>query len=268
MRGYVCFIFSFLGIFHRSCGSRGDPPEGIQSVHSVPQWVSSNRTGSFLGIATRIQADFGSASDVVDLVTHEVQYQSGSSLPAGKAWALAIPVLGGLGLACAVVILSWLSSRMSSPETVTLVKHVDAQKPLMIRWFSLVFLQALVITILQVMVGAFVGSLSLLADCIHGAMDAISYSVGTSVEIVKSQDRGGCCGPKRLDLLGAFANLTTLLVTSIWVSVEAFEEHSIMIWLGSKCMSAGAFPALGHWKACLCKAQARPRIGSRVLRWE
>lgn len=219
---------------------------GIWPTRAVEPPAASGAERSFLVIAAE---HIKSAADSL----HDLRHQGASDLPAGKSWGLATAVLLALGLACCIIASSWVISKRNGsikgnleeggqtlvcgacegrekPEKQLIrgqfnkaIKGPQANKPMMVEWFSLVFLQAFMITGIQVLVGVATGSLSLLADTIHGAMDAISYSVGTSVEISKS-GKTGCCNPKGLDLLGACSNLATLLITSVWVSLEAFGE--------------------------------------------
>lgn len=119
------------------------------------------------------------------------------------------------------------------------------------------------ITVAQVAGGLISGSLSLLADAAHNGSDAASLGVSYGARRISGRpaDRRRTFGYERAELIGAFINLVTLFVISLYLvyaavnrflnpsEVEgtvmlivggiAFVEDAISVWLLSKDLKSG-----------------------------
>ena len=119
------------------------------------------------------------------------------------------------------------------------------------------------ITVAQVVGGIISGSLSLLADAAHNGSDAASLGISYGARRVSERpaDRRRTFGYERAELIGAFINLVTLFVISLYLvyaavnrflnpsEVEgmtmlivggiAFVEDALSVWLLSKDLKSG-----------------------------
>ena len=119
------------------------------------------------------------------------------------------------------------------------------------------------ITVAQVVGGLISGSLSLLADAAHNGSDAASLGISYGARKVSERpaDRRRTFGYERAELIGAFINLVTLFVISLYLvyaavnrflnpgEVEgtvmlivggiAFVEDALSVWLLSKDLKSG-----------------------------
>ena len=119
------------------------------------------------------------------------------------------------------------------------------------------------ITVAQVVGGLLSGSLSLLADAAHNGSDAASLGISYGARKVSERpaDRRRTFGYERAELIGAFINLVTLFIISLYLvyaavqrfmnpqEVEgmtmlivggiAFVEDALSVWLLSKDLKSG-----------------------------
>ena len=119
------------------------------------------------------------------------------------------------------------------------------------------------ITVAQVVGGVISGSLSLLADAAHNGSDAASLGISYAARKVAERpaDRRRTFGYERAELIGAFINLVTLFIISLYLTYSAiqrflnpqevegmtmlivggiaFVEDAISVWLLSKDLKSG-----------------------------
>lgn len=101
------------------------------------------------------------------------------------------------------------------------------------RWLGLLFAETLALLLLQIMLGWSSGSLSLIADAPHSAIDVVTYGLAYWAEHAKLRLKSGqapvanwqCCrrncSPKLLDAASAGLGLGALLVATAFVAREA-----------------------------------------------
>jgi cobalt-zinc-cadmium efflux system protein len=91
----------------------------------------------------------------------------------------------------------------------------------------------LLITIAEFVAGVMAGSLALLADATHNLNDTASMGISLAARKIsgRTADRRRTFGYERAELIGAFINLTTLVLIALYLLVEAvrrfFEPRSI-----------------------------------------
>ncbi len=79
------------------------------------------------------------------------------------------------------------------------------------------------LTVLQVMAGAFAGSIALIADALHNLNDALSLVVAAVARRIarRRADAEFTFGYRRAELIGATINLTALIVVGLFLVYEA-----------------------------------------------
>jgi len=98
------------------------------------------------------------------------------------------------------------------------------------RWLALLFYETLALLVLQIVLGIVGGSLALIADSGHSAVDVVTYAFNYWIELMKNQ--GGTasgyasvCGLRvklwKVDAIGSTLSLAALLATIGFVTVKA-----------------------------------------------
>jgi len=114
------------------------------------------------------------------------------------------------------------------------------------------------ITVAEFVAGFVAGSLALLADAAHNLNDTASMGIALAARKISTRaaDRRRTFGYERAELIGAFINLTTLVLIALYLLVEAirrfFEPRSIdgtlMIIVGAITLAANVATALVLYK--------------------
>jgi cobalt-zinc-cadmium efflux system protein len=95
----------------------------------------------------------------------------------------------------------------------------------------------LLLTIVEVVAGAFAGSLALIADAIHNLSDCGSFVIALIARRIgrRPLDDRRTFGYRRAEIIGALINLTVLVITSLYLIYEAierlFSEQQINGWI-------------------------------------
>jgi cobalt-zinc-cadmium efflux system protein len=116
----------------------------------------------------------------------------------------------------------------------------------------------LLITIAEFVAGIVSGSLALLADATHNLNDTASMGISLAARKISARaaDRRRTFGYERAELIGAFINLTTLILIALYLLVEAvqrfFEPSSIdgnlMLIVGAITLAANVATAFVLYK--------------------
>jgi len=116
----------------------------------------------------------------------------------------------------------------------------------------------LLITIAEFVAGIVSGSLALLADATHNLNDTASMGISLAARRISTRaaDRRRTFGYERAELIGAFINLTTLMLIALYLVVEAvqrfFEPQSIdgtlMLIVGAITLAANVATAFVLYK--------------------
>lgn len=82
------------------------------------------------------------------------------------------------------------------------------------------------LTVVEVAVGLLAGSLALVADAVHNLGDAAALGIALVARRIgrRGVDHQFTFGYKRAELIGALVNLTSLLLLSVYLGVEAVER--------------------------------------------
>src|SRR6187200_708680 len=84
----------------------------------------------------------------------------------------------------------------------------------------------LLLTIVEIVAGAFAGSLALVADAIHNLSDCGSFMIALIARRIgrRPLDDRRTFGYRRAEIIGALINLTVLVITSLYLIYEAIER--------------------------------------------
>ena len=114
------------------------------------------------------------------------------------------------------------------------------------------------ITVAEFVAGVVAGSLALLADAAHNLNDTASMGIALAARKISTRgaDRRRTFGYERAELIGAFINLTTLVLIALYLLVEAvrrfFEPRSIdgnlMLIVGAITLAANVATAFVLYK--------------------
>ena len=111
--------------------------------------------------------------------------------------------------------------------------HVHADESMSDRRLVFSLLLNLLLTVIEVIAGAWAGSLALIADAVHNLGDCGSFVIAIVARRIgrRPSDERRTFGYRRAEIIGALINLTVLVVTSIYLLGEAverlFREHDV-----------------------------------------
>lgn len=93
------------------------------------------------------------------------------------------------------------------------------------------------LTVIQLIGGAFAGSVALVADALHNLNDAASLGIAIAARRIarRPADRQQTFGYRRAEVISALVQLTALIVTALFLGYEAivrfFEERTVEGWI-------------------------------------
>lgn len=125
----------------------------------------------------------------------------------------------------------------------------------------------IVITLAQLIGGVVSGSLSLLSDAVHNLSDVITLIISYIAHVLakKEASLGKTFGYKRIEILVAFINASTLIIVAILLIIEAIKRFNhpepvasfLVIWLSLLGILANGFSVL------LLKKDAKANMNMR-----
>jgi cobalt-zinc-cadmium efflux system protein len=126
----------------------------------------------------------------------------------------------------------------------------------------------LLLTIFEVVAGAFAGSLALVADAIHNLSDCGSFVIALIARRIGRRpiDDRRTFGYRRAEIIGALINLTILVITSLYLIYEAIErlftQRPINGWI--VVVAAGVALVINMSTAALLYALSRGNMNVRA----
>ncbi len=112
----------------------------------------------------------------------------------------------------------------------------------------------IVITVAQIIGGIVSGSLALLSDALHNFSDVISLVISYIANLLSKKEASinRTFGYKRVEILAAFINASTLIIVAVLLIVEAVKrfynpetiESNLVIWLSFIAILANGFSVL------------------------